>query len=774
MKRILEFFREMSIKKKVTITLIGLSFFIIVAYLGVNSFYTRIKIFDLIIHNYQEIITKEFEYIEYLTENSIEAIERLSRNEQTNNVLRSISYNKEIDADILLDIKQYFRSMMNERQEFVNIDLIDRNGFVLVSGSESSNRIVDKHLYKELIKTKDIHIFNTLIVKDNQKSMITQPISLAVFEKGSENRKIIGYIIAYINMNIIDDSLYKINVGKGGAAYLIDGMGRIICSSGKLEFLDNRGYFSDYYVSNKSHLASDGFKVVNPETGGLTTSIMKSLKTSRAGYDIYINHLGKDVIGVWKWFSYFKWTLLIEMDKHEAFKAIYNTLYIYLGLSIVFVVLTFLLAFLLSGSIQRSLSTFMNSFLKGASGDLSIRYPMPETNLSRVEMYHNGGDSEGGEYIEFDMTKGLCFFEIGSMAKNLGNEITCKFIRENEYNSCNACSIYKSIIKNEMIDAGAWFNLFMSKTDNVISMVSDATRQLISSSTKLDSATSTFVDHANNQASSAEEVMATIEELSAGADNIAQRSNDQNQSLVVMIDRIGSLSEIIATMSIQVQNTYKNTLSYSTKASSGKESLGNMSSSMEKVEESSDKMMDVLNIINDISDRINLLSLNANIEAARAGDAGLGFAVVANEISKLADQTAASLKEIDSLIKINNDEIRKGFSNVNKTVDTIGELIEGFNSISGMMKNMSDFMQQQVETNKTVNKEMNNVKNISDEILHSTFEQKSASNEIVTSMANISELSQEYASNSEVLASDAKKFDILADELKKSVSYFKK
>ena len=86
---------------------------------------------------------------------------------------------------------------------------------------------------------------------------------------------------------------------------------------------------------------------------------------------------------------------------------------------------------------------------------------------------------------------------------------------------------------------------------------------------------------------------------------------------------------------------------------------------------SSREMMGIVDIINDISEKINLLSLNAAIEAARAGDAGRGFAVVADEISKLADQTAISIKEIDRLIKVNNDEITAGGDNIDSAIDTI-------------------------------------------------------------------------------------------------------
>ena len=100
-------------------------------------------------------------------------------------------------------------------------------------------------------------------------------------------------------------------------------------------------------------------------------------------------------------------------------------------------------------------------------------------------------------------------------------------------------------------------------------------------------------------------------------------------------------------------------------------------------------MQNIVGIINDISDKINLLSLNAAIEAARAGDAGRGFAVVADEISKLADQTAHSIKEISDLIQENETEISRGTENVRASVEMISQIISGVNVISEFINSPS-------------------------------------------------------------------------------------
>jgi len=191
-------------------------------------------------------------------------------------------------------------------------------------------------------------------------------------------------------------------------------------------------------------------------------------------------------------------------------------------------------------------------------------------------------------------------------------------------------------------------------------------------------------------------------------------------------------------------------------ATEGEKSLQSMNESMQKINSSSAEMTNIVGIINDISDRINLLSLNAAIEAARAGDAGRGFAVVADEISKLADQTQSSIKEIDSHIKINNNEIIRGASTVGDAVSTISKIIDGVNSINTMIDEISGQMAHQQNLNSQVNAEAEHVINRSDEMKMATEEQKIAVTEIALSISSVNELTQSNSAGAERLFGHAK------------------
>jgi methyl-accepting chemotaxis protein len=317
------------------------------------------------------------------------------------------------------------------------------------------------------------------------------------------------------------------------------------------------------------------------------------------------------------------------------------------------------------------------------------------------------------------------------------------------------------------------FNRFVGSIRRVVSDVADASKRLSGSSAGVSTKAESLSENTRDQAASAEEISSTVVEMSAGVDSISENVGKQYDQIDTLIKQVRVVSGGIRNMEQLIRDTVGLTEEISRDAASGGDSVKSMTVSMSKITESSEKMSGIISIINDISDQINLLSLNAAIEAARAGEAGRGFAVVADEVSKLAEQTSSSLKDIDQLIRENSSEIVTGMANVNNANATISKIVQGVITINSKMEDVFSNMRGEIEASGIVDKEIERLRSVSDEIRIATNEEKDAFSEIVLAISHINDLSQANAEVSRELADMSREISDLAVSLESHVGRFK-
>ncbi len=307
------------------------------------------------------------------------------------------------------------------------------------------------------------------------------------------------------------------------------------------------------------------------------------------------------------------------------------------------------------------------------------------------------------------------------------------------------------------------------QNDFIKNVLKTASEGIFEASKKMSDTLGLFRDDASEEASSLEEVAASVEEISASAQNISSGTDNQDTDLKVLDSALKSLDEILKHTAQAVKDALSVTVTISDDARTGGESISVMKVTMDELYLSSNQMNSIIQIINDISDKINLLSLNAAIEAARAGDMGRGFAVVADEISKLADQTAASIKEIDSLIKKNESAIQSGASNIQNAVASVSKIISNVGVISSAISSISDFMKQQVELNSDINTGATRVKERGSEMKIAMKEEKNAVEEISNTITSISSIAQVNSQRIEEMADYANSLTAMIDEMNISI-----
>ena len=317
------------------------------------------------------------------------------------------------------------------------------------------------------------------------------------------------------------------------------------------------------------------------------------------------------------------------------------------------------------------------------------------------------------------------------------------------------------------------FNHFVAQIQEMVAGMFTLVEYLSSSSSQLSSSAEQMSGVSQGQAASSQQMAATIEQVATLADNTARNSEQQFSAVDYLHQRISSLNKLIGEMEIQVQKSLELSDNVSSHAGEGDQSLQMMNNSMAKITESSEQITGIIEIINNISDKINLLSLNAAIEAARAGDAGRGFAVVADEVAKLADQTSESIKQVDSLIQINHQEIANGIKTVESTIYTSRKIIQGVSDISEFMKRIFEFSEAQINISKDVSEQLTTLSRLSQETRDATGEQRTAFDEIVKSISDVSDMAQQSASGAEDLSSNSSELAKVSENLLNQISSFK-
>jgi methyl-accepting chemotaxis protein len=297
--------------------------------------------------------------------------------------------------------------------------------------------------------------------------------------------------------------------------------------------------------------------------------------------------------------------------------------------------------------------------------------------------------------------------------------------------------------------------------------------QLYSFSEQLLQILSGFMQNSQDQAAAIEEVSASVEQISAGTEHVKSSTDHQFDGIESLSKVMKATADIMKEMVMLTQEALQKMRDISVNAKSGEESLALMNETMNSIGKSSGEITGIIAIINDISDKINLLSLNAAIEAARAGDYGRGFAVVADEISKLADQTATSIKTIGALIVNNDREIRTGMQNVTQVINTINTIIKDIDVIVSHITALSETVTRQAKENAVAFDSVESIRQQSEQIKMAMDEQKRAIDEISNTIGSINELAQKNAAKGLDITETAKMLVEKVQAINKDIDEFR-
>jgi methyl-accepting chemotaxis protein len=196
-------------------------------------------------------------------------------------------------------------------------------------------------------------------------------------------------------------------------------------------------------------------------------------------------------------------------------------------------------------------------------------------------------------------------------------------------------------------------------------------------------------------------------QMTEAADELAKRTEQQAASLeqtAAAVEQITATVKTSSTMALETKNIVANAKA---NADNSAGVVQNAISAMGRIKDASDKISQIIDVIDGIAFQTNLLALNAGVEAARAGEAGKGFAVVAQEVRELAQRSAKAAKEIGGLIGNSAEEVSTGSRYVEQTGNALMEIARQIVDISGRVEMIATASREQStslsEVNSTVN-----------------------------------------------------------------------
>lgn len=327
--------------------------------------------------------------------------------------------------------------------------------------------------------------------------------------------------------------------------------------------------------------------------------------------------------------------------------------------------------------------------------------------------------------------------------------------------------------KEEIGDLARSINHMVISLRKTVEGILQSAESVSASAQQISATTEEVASSASTQANDSQRISEMFTEIVEGADSQADNAQTMKElflQLNIAIDSVATNADETAKLSDELNKV----------AAEGNEVVQASINGMEDVstqiallERDASRIGNIIKVIDDIASQTNLLALNAAIEAARAGEHGKGFAVVADEVRKLAEESSRATKEITSIIKGIQENTSRSVLAVSNGMDSTKRTGHAFTQISEMVAHSNKKTLEIAAASAQQSAQSTEVMMAIDNIASASAQQSAQSTEVMQAVESIAATSEEAAAASEQTAATSHSLANLAEELNESVSIFK-